>query len=160
MIAKSKEQIKYAINEIRKLSNSLVPHAIESGGVIEGIRRAVETIEFSTEIKCRTSLSDTALQKLEIKEQLAVYRIVQEQLNNILKHAGAGNICITLSEQDNRVQLRIEDDGKGFDPKSKRAGIGLSNIKSRAEILNGEMKIESAEGEGCKLTVEFPINIR
>ena len=155
MILKSKEQISIAINEIRSLSKSLVPYGVEKKGVFQAINEIIDTIELSAEIKFESNLSQDVLDKLDMKVQMSLYRIIQEQLNNVLKHAKARKIGITLTEQDGMVTLWIEDDGKGFDMTKKRAGIGLSNIQSRVELLEGEMEIESAEGRGCKLQIRF-----
>lgn len=155
MLDKSKDQINFVINEIRNLSKALVPHGIETGGIAEGIAEIIETIQLSAGIHFSTCISATALDKLNNKQQIALYRIIQEQLNNILKHADAKNVFISFREQDDVLELCIEDDGKGFDAGSKRAGIGLFNIKSRIELLNGEMKINSAKGKGCKLEIKF-----
>jgi PAS domain S-box-containing protein len=156
LIEKARQQIAYAISELRSLSKSLVPHGIESGGVMEAIEDIIDTARLLSEIKCHSNLSQQALDYLNPRGQLAVYRIIQEQLNNILKHAQASNINLTLLAENNCTRLCIEDDGKGFDTASRRAGIGLSNIKTRVQLLNGEMKIESAIGEGCRLFITFP----
>jgi signal transduction histidine kinase len=91
-----------------------------------------------------------------------LFRIIQEQVNNVLKHSEARNLIIelVLVEAENRIELFITDDGRGFEPsriKGKK-GMGLSNIISRADLFGGKVSIVSAEGEGCKLNVQIPIN--
>jgi signal transduction histidine kinase len=91
-----------------------------------------------------------------------LFRIIQEQVNNVLKHSGAKNLIIELIlvENQNRIELNITDDGKGFEPakiKGKK-GLGLSNIVSRADLFGGRASIVSAKGEGCKLSVQVPIH--
>jgi signal transduction histidine kinase len=76
-------------------------------------------------------------------------------LNNVLKHAQAQTVFITLQQQDNEVNLHIQDDGKGFDVTQKRNGVGLKNIKSRAEMFNGRVKVQSEPGKGCEVSVNF-----
>ena len=88
--------------------------------------------------------------------KLNIYRIIQEQLNNILKHADAKNVAILLKEQNNAVNIIITDDGKGFRVDSKRKGIGISNMLNRIESYNGKMEINSSPGHGCKINVAIP----
>jgi two-component system sensor histidine kinase UhpB len=85
-----------------------------------------------------------------------MYRIVQEQLNNILKHSNATEALIELKTMRNRLQLNIIDNGVGFDTRKKNRGIGLNNIISRVEMQNGKMEIISAPGKGCTLKIEIP----
>jgi signal transduction histidine kinase len=89
------------------------------------------------------------------KLKLTIYRIVQEQVNNILKHAKAKTVFITLQQQATAIELNITDDGIGFDITQKRNGVGLQNIISRTSIHNGTVKITSEPGKGCDLTVKF-----
>ena len=84
------------------------------------------------------------------------YRIVQEQLNNILKHAGAKCAAIKLHTSDSHITLTVTDDGAGFDTNTTTAGIGLRNITNRAAVYNGTTRIVSEPGKGCMLEVSIP----
>src|SRR5262249_45385032 len=84
-----------------------------------------------------------------------IYRIVQEQLTNILKYADASKINITIKEHGKKVMLIISDNGKGFDPATKRRGIGFNNIINRADVFNGKVDIDSSPGNGCIVKVLF-----
>ena len=89
-----------------------------------------------------------------------LFRIIQEQVNNVLKHSGARNLIIELilADADKSIELSITDDGKGFNPdKVRKKGLGLSNIRSRAELFGGKVNIQSAPGRGCKLRVQIPM---
>jgi len=88
--------------------------------------------------------------------QTNLYRIVQEQLTNILKHAAASKVKISVRLTKKLIKLSISDDGKGFDPASLKDGIGLENIKRRAEMFSGKCKLKSSPGNGCELLVELP----
>jgi signal transduction histidine kinase len=94
---------------------------------------------------------------LDEKLTLAIFRIVQEQLNNIVKHAKAKIVIIGLTQLNENLQLRIKDNGIGFNPAEKRNGIGLKNIVSRTDLFNGKMSIDSQPGKGCVLEVNFKI---
>ncbi len=87
---------------------------------------------------------------------LTIYRIIQEQLNNILKHANAQHVFIEISNTVQHLSLIIRDDGDGFDPNDKRRGIGITNMITRAENMNGKLQLQTAPGKGCVLAVTLP----
>jgi signal transduction histidine kinase len=89
--------------------------------------------------------------------QTSFYRIVQEQMTNILKHAAAGKVKINIRLTKKSIKLSISDNGKGFDPAVLKDGIGLENIKRRAEMFSGKCKLRSSPGNGCELMVELPL---
>ena len=88
--------------------------------------------------------------------KLNIYRIVQEQVNNIVKYADAKNISVTIQSDEKRINVTVTDDGKGFDVKKKRNGIGISNMMNRVELFNGNMSIDSSPGKGCKIEIIIP----
>jgi len=104
---------------------------------------------------------ETDLYREDIRDEnmkLMCYRIVQVQLNNIIKHARAKNATVLLKRGPNCLELTMQDDGIGFDMKKKSSGIGLRNIKNRVGLYNGVVTIESAPGKGCILKVVIPLN--
>ena len=86
-----------------------------------------------------------------------LYRIVQEQLNNIVKHANARSVTIRLSFKSQHLHLTIVDDGVGFNTDHLRMGIGLQNIQNRVEFYAGNLNIISAEGKGCRMEITVPV---
>ena len=84
-----------------------------------------------------------------------VYRVVQEQLNNIIKYADAKKVSVALYIKGDHVYLTIKDDGNGFNPGHVKTGIGLKNIKSRQDAFYGHLNIHSAPGKGCELEASF-----
>jgi two-component system sensor histidine kinase NreB len=91
--------------------------------------------------------------------EIAFYRIVQEALNNVIRHAQAKRVDVVLERRDDRLVLIIEDDGKGFDPQTvieKGDRLGLFGMRERAEMLGGNLIIESRPGKGTTLVVEVP----
>ena len=89
--------------------------------------------------------------------KITLYRIIQEQLNNIIKYSSATIILVSLTQNRDKLNVLIQDNGQGFDLKARRKGIGLANITSRAELYNGHAVIESKPGAGCKVSVIFEI---
>ncbi|MGH2647056.1 MAG: sensor histidine kinase, partial [Ginsengibacter sp.] len=106
-------------------------------------------------IEISFSYSSYREEESEVGLRLVIYRIVQEQINNILKHASASKVEIALKKEVNCLVININDNGKGFDTSAKRNGIGLKNIKNRAELYSGVVQIISAPGEGCKMKIIF-----
>ena len=92
---------------------------------------------------------------LNEKFKLNFFRIVQEQLNNTLKHAHAGLIKINIGQTNDKLCLCISDNGVGFDTTKRKKGVGISNIFSRAELYKGDVKLISEPGKGCSLTITF-----
>lgn len=91
--------------------------------------------------------------------QLGIYRIAQEALNNVLKHASASDVSVHLSRDGKRVEMEIEDNGSGFDVHESSAGIGLQSMHERAEALGGVLRITSKTGAGTsvRLVIEEPV---
>lgn len=87
---------------------------------------------------------------------MIIFRIVQEQVGNIIKHARAKTIILKLIRDTEKISLTIKDDGIGFDTSLKANGIGLINIRTRSSLFNGEVSIISSPGNGCELIVSFP----
>jgi signal transduction histidine kinase len=144
-----------SINEIRSLSHDLSAPTLGTRSLIDSINALIETVSNSTGIKILFDYS-SCYTSLPMDQKLAMYRITQEQLNNIVKHARATTISITLSQTDKHTTLVIKDDGRGFNTFEKRNGIGLNNIISRAKVFDGKVAIESAPGKGCLLVVTLP----
>ena len=119
---------------------------------IENIRR--DTMEVSR-VKIVLQVKDSMESSVNDKFKLNIYRIIQQQLNNILKHAKATKVIIKLLENKKQIKLVIADNGIGFDIHKKQKGIGVANIKSRAASYNGMVTFISQPGSGCRLTATF-----
>jgi len=93
---------------------------------------------------------------LDPTTEIIVYRIIQELLNNIVKHAQATEALVQVMRQDDQLSITVEDNGKGFDPDSVSAthGAGLNNVRSRVDYLKGEMDLRSEPGKGCSIHIE------
>ncbi|MDO9376434.1 MAG: PAS domain S-box protein [Ferruginibacter sp.] len=144
-----------AIGEIRSLSHSLIPPSLNESELKDALGNLVNMVSTGASLKVHLHLVDFDEDKTSDKLKLTIYRIVQEQFNNILKHAKAANIYLALSNQDKRVLLTIKDDGRGFDKSKKTEGVGLMNMRTRASLFKGEMNIQSSPGNGCELRITF-----
>jgi len=156
LIKKGTEILIMAIEEIRRLSKSLVVPGVDELDLSESIENLIDSIKEGKEIIINFSVSQN--KELPGKIKLTIFRIIQEQVNNILKHANAKKIDIQISDSAGNIKLIIRDDGQGFDTSKKKQGIGLKNIISRAELYDGTVRIDSAPGKGCLLEVNIPSN--
>jgi len=154
-ISRSSDYTLTAIEEIRKLTRGLTTDIIKNYGLCEAVENiARDTMEVNP-IKISFLRKGFMENSVNDKFKLNVFRIVQEQLNNILKYAKAKKIVISLSQNKTSITLVVSDNGIGFDTAQKQRGIGLANIKSRAAAYNGNAGFVSQPGLGCLLTVMF-----
>jgi PAS domain S-box-containing protein len=158
LIQKSMDTIVNCIDELRILSSSLVLPSLGEISLEDAIRALIAKIELVKATIVHTEI--VGLESVPLSEGLkvSIYRIIQEQLNNIMKYAEASNIYLKIFQDDNHLSLIISDDGKGFDLDKKRKGIGLNNIISRAELYNGKATIDTAPGVGCSVIVRFSLH--
>lgn len=154
--AKSIEYILTSIEEIRKLSKELVVPTLGEKGLVESIYALIEDIQFSSPLRIRF-LHDTETDMLSPGKKITVFRIVQEQMKNILKYSKAKQVDICLRSRNTDIELVIKDDGIGFDPKQTHRGIGLSNIHDRTRFYGGTVDIQTSLGKGCLVTVTLPL---
>ncbi len=144
-----------AISEIRKLSHSMIPPSLNETELIEALNNLVNRIKVSGSVNVEVDLKKFNEANFSDKLKLTIYRIVQEQFNNILKHSQASNIKIYLGHENQQLTLSITDDGHGFEKSKKTEGVGLMNIRTRAALFNGDMTLKSSPGNGCELKIIF-----
>ena len=147
--------IREAMDELRKLSHQLAPSIDPTIPLEEKIEILVNTMNAANTLKVYYRL-DEFEQPVSNDVQLTLYRILQEQFNNILKYAKASTVFISVKHYRDNIQLSIKDDGEGFNLIAKKNGIGFENIKRRVEALDGQVRIFSAPGDGCEVSVQIP----
>jgi PAS domain S-box-containing protein len=156
-IEESDVLIHNAIKEIRTLSHALIPPAMQDDDLEKSINSLINIVQDGSGIivSKEVSINDRGIMSEQLK--LTIYRILQEQVNNILKYAKASTLEIQLQQADHKIVLRVRDNGIGFDPTQKTQGVGLLNIRTRASLQNGEVKMNTSPGNGCELHVEFKL---
>ncbi|HEV8287157.1 MAG TPA: PAS domain S-box protein [Chitinophagaceae bacterium] len=153
---KSYENVNLAINEIRQLSKQLVPPILEET-LTSAIKDLAGEIQSASGILIKIEIEKFEEALINENLKLIIYRIVQEQVNNIVKHSRAKNVTIKIETKFDEVALTIADDGVGFDTNKRSRGIGLRNIASRVGFYSGTMNIESQPGKGCTLEASIPL---
>jgi signal transduction histidine kinase len=146
-----------ALAEMRALLVELRPSALEETPLEDLLQRLAEAATGRTHLEVRTRVSGRCPPQLPAEVQVVLYRIAQEGLNNIVKHARAQNALVELAyTSSGRITLRIGDDGCGFDPEAIPAGhLGLGIMRERVASIGGRLSVESAEGEGTHIKVSW-----
>jgi two-component system sensor histidine kinase UhpB len=156
-LSKSQEAIMEAIKELRGLAHSMMPPPFENNEFENVLCDLAENINLTGKVKLKLSLPPSKeLQKISNNLKLCFYRIIQEQVSNILKYARAKNASIRIDVREKEYFLSIEDDGAGFDMAKRSKGIGLKNMENRCSLFNGSMDVTTAPGKGCRIKVRLP----
>ncbi|MFT4022266.1 MAG: ATP-binding protein [Flavihumibacter sp.] len=135
-----------------------MPASISDLGLISSVNDLVQNINLTRQLTARFTYDNNLDLLLPAKQKLMMFRVIQEQVNNILKHAKATNLLISISYHPKHCRLEITDDGIGFELSSakRKNGVGLSNIYSRAALFNGDVQIVTSTGKGCQLVITVP----
>ena len=151
------------LREIRSAVRSLGPPVLVDTGLADALTRFCDDFAERTEIKVERSI-DCGLGPLSTAAETACYRIVQEALTNVARHAEARSVSVRLETGDNELRLKIRDDGRGFEPeavsaeKPAESGRGLAGIRERVELMGGTCILDSGPGRGTTLEVTLPLD--
>ncbi len=153
------ELINSTILSVRRITTDLRPAILDDFGLVAAIEWQAREFERKNEISC---LFKTNIESLELESQsaIAVFRIFQETLTNITKHAAATSVDISFQELNGQLTLRVEDDGKGFDPNEKKDSysLGILGMRERARLTGGELNVYSGSENGTVVELTFPIS--
>ncbi len=157
-LAQLKDMVKEATAELRRTSYELMPAKLLRQGLEPAIRDLCLNLLVKNGIEPSLEISADLI-TLHPEQQLTLYRIIQELLNNIVKHAKARHVLIQFTRFDDELSLVVEDDGTGFDVANKKldGGLGLGSLGSRVNLLKGFLDIASTPGEGTTVTVNFSV---
>jgi signal transduction histidine kinase len=155
-VAKLREQVVQTLQDVRRLAVELRPTALDDFGLAAALERLSSSFAEQTGIavELESGLSD---ERLPSDVETALYRIVQEALTNVVKHAQAEHVSIVLRRDEGAVTAVVEDDGRGLPREHGDGGLGLVGMRERVALVNGQLEIESAEGTGTTLVVEVPV---
>jgi len=159
MLKKANKLLKDAGKEVRQISHNMMPGVLSKFGLREAIEDLFEDVEdtgdldIDLQIKCKK-------ERLPENTEIMIYRVIQEMLNNTLKHANASAISLFAERTDEQIIIEYADNGDGFEidklPQSK--SLGLSGIRSRIDYLGGHIELTSKQGKGTRYSITIPIN--
>jgi two-component system sensor histidine kinase UhpB len=155
-LSELKRLVNQAMSELLQLARQLRPTALDDHGLLPAMASQVRRFESQTGIKAELNASGSDA-KLQPDEEIAVFRIAQEALANVARHADAREVSVGLRTDDAGVELTVRDDGRGFEPSQPAGnGLGLGGMAERARLVGGELTIESRPGEGTELCLRVP----
>jgi signal transduction histidine kinase len=156
--AELREHVVTALQDVRRLAVELRPKLLDDFGLVPALERLTESFaeQTGTRVDFHSALGET---RLPSEVETALYRVVQESLTNVVKHAHARNVSVSVVRRDTGVAAVIEDDGAGFQPAAAREdGVGLLGMRERLALLDGRLEIESRPGAGTTLVAEVPLS--
>jgi signal transduction histidine kinase len=152
-----REIVVETLHDVRRLAVELRPKALDDFGLVPALERLAETFAEQTGVNVQVE-APLSPGRLPPEIETALYRIIQEALTNVVKHAHAENVSVVVTRKPGAVTALIEDDGEGFDPTATREeGLGLLGMRERIALLRGRVTVESAAGAGTTVAVEVPI---
>ncbi|HAT54354.1 MAG TPA: sensor histidine kinase [Lactobacillus sp.] len=155
-------QLRDTLREVKDMALNVRPSVLDTFGLVEALKTLAERIETATGVKISVA-GNAKGQNLTPTVQNTLYRIAQEAINNVLKHADATEVLLLLVEHQNHVSLQIVDNGVGFNVTEHQSfnghSLGLHDMADRIESLNGVFEIESKIGVGTTITVKFPVKV-
>jgi signal transduction histidine kinase len=146
------------IGRMREISSNLTPTSLTRKGLTASLEKFVANLESSGKLKVR--FTHGVLPAIAEDRSINIYRMVQEVINNTLKHAGATEVRLDMEVKDRHLHLLCTDNGSGFDYEESLkdgGGLGLRSLKSRADVMNAKMRVESVPGKGTAYLFEIPI---
>jgi signal transduction histidine kinase len=156
-VAELREHVVVALQDVRRLAVELRPKLLDDFGLAPALERLTESVAEQAGIRVdfHSALGE---QRLPNEVETTLYRVVQESLTNIVKHAGARKVSVSLARRESGVAAVVEDDGVGFDQRAAREdGVGLLGMRERLALLDGRLEIESRPGAGTTVVAEVPL---
>jgi signal transduction histidine kinase len=147
--------VEHSIVSLRRISEDLRPAMLDSLGLAAAVEHHVEQFSQRTGIVCRLSMNR---EEFELDDRLAttVFRIVQEALTNVARHAGASEVSVQIDETGDGIRLSMQDNGRGFSGASDKKTFGLLGMRERIAMLGGRLEIDSRPGQGTRITGWLP----
>lgn len=158
---KAMEIIMHAVEEVRQLSREMVLPDFPLKGLIHSVEELINDLSYGDTPKITFRHADLlTIESQDHQLRLTLFRILQAQIRNIIKHSRAKHVVIALDASNEQVRLQIQDDGLGFDPAITRRGLGLGGIYERTALYSGKVTLNTAPGKGCTLIVTIPLKLR
>jgi signal transduction histidine kinase len=155
-VAEALEQVGRDIEELRALITELRPATLDQLGLRAALEDLAERVSGLAGIDLATELT-VEVERLDPELETVVYRLVQEGLTNVAKHAGASAVTLQVTQREERIDVLVSDDGCGFKPDAAHSGFGLVGMRERVELVGGELQIESRPGSGTRMMASIPV---
>jgi signal transduction histidine kinase len=157
LIDRATKLLEQAAGDVRKISHNMMPGLLTRFGLYEATEDLIEQLNETEELNATCEITGDS-KRLPENTEIMLYRIIQEMVNNTLKHAEAKNILLNIDILPDFVKINYSDDGKGFnmEEKMESKSIGLSGIQSRVNFLSGEINIESSPAKGVNFHIKIP----
>ena len=155
-IDRSVHQITELANEVRQLSHSLSPILLQKKGLVQSLASTIENINNSNRLHIQFE-SIGSLQRVCFRYEMLVYNVVQELIQNIIRHSGATEAIVQLILEEELVSIFVEDNGQGCEESKLKDGLGFLQIKQLVRFVNGSLQIKTSQGSGCQVSIEFPV---
>lgn len=154
---RSMDMLDSSIKEMRRVAHNMMPEALVKFGLDTALKDLCNDTQQSGALEVRYQSINMENAEVDQTTSITIYRIIQELINNVMKHAGARAAIVQVSKTNGAISITVEDDGKGFDSSilNKSRGIGWSNIQSRVEFLKGKLDVQSAPGKGTSVHIEL-----
>ncbi|MEO7293661.1 MAG: ATP-binding protein, partial [Ginsengibacter sp.] len=155
---RSLDMIDTSIKELRRVAHNMMPEMLTKFGLDEALKEYCNTINATNLLSLKYQSMGMDI-RIEKSTEIIIYRIIQELLNNIMKHAVAAEAFVQLIKEPNRLNIVVEDNGRGFDTAllKNNKGAGITSIQSRVDYLKGQLDIHSEAGKGTLVNIEFNI---
>ena len=160
-ITESKKMLDDTIESVRRISRDLMPSTLEKFGLAQAVKEMCERFQSTSMLPIAYS-EDGDIRPLEKKRELMLFRIVQELINNALKHAQAEKISVSFVSDENNLRITVEDNGIGFNVEEHKAdtrtgkGLGLFNIENRARLVSAAVEFQSGLNQGSRIALTVP----
>lgn len=155
---KANHLLEEAVGEVRRIAHNMMSGTLQKFGLVAALEDLKATITETSPMRFELIISGIQESLLPPSMEMQVFRIIQELISNVLKHAAADEITLQLLVKKSSILLMIEDNGQGFDPdKQPQKGMGLQSIENRASKLEGSLLIDSGKGNGTTITIEIPL---
>ncbi len=153
-LAKLRQHVSSVMEEVRSLAWELRPSVLDDLGIVPALRSYIDNFShhFAIQVHFETNLR----RRLDVQVETTIYRVIQEALTNVSKHADATEATVRLMENEQRVEVQIIDAGVGFAVNSDRSGVGLFSMEERARSIGGQLDIVTGPGSGTRVTLHIP----
>ncbi len=154
-LTETKDLVTKTVQEVRSLSKTLNTDVIKQNGLVDSIKVEIERFNRLKILEAELILSGTQ-QTINSNDEIILFRIIQEFLSNVIKHAKAGSLVVSLDYKENVLEIHASDNGVGFDVAEKHHSSGMQTMKERSKLLGATYQLDSEKGKGTRLFIKYP----